>query len=161
MTADVLFKESTASANEVYAHLCACDTAFVPKLSERLNIDEYAQKIVQNAVTFEAWRDGFLVGLVAAYLNDPTLRCSYVTNVTVEPVLMGKDVASVLFESCLTRARDDGFAMMKLEVGQENQRAIRFYEKFGFQVHRRENAMLQMSLNLTRENTTASTGGAQ
>ncbi len=160
-SASVLYRQSTASASQVNSHLCACDTAFVPKLSERLNIDEYAQKIVQNAITFEAWRDGFLVGLVAAYLNDPALQSGYVTNVTVEPVLMGKDVAAVLFESCLTRARDDGFATMKLEVGQENQRAIRFYEKFGFQAQGRKNAMLQMSLNLTLENPKPSTGGTR
>lgn len=156
---DVIFRESTASADEVGAHLWACDAAFVPKLSERLEIDEYAQKIVENAITFEAWQEGLLVGLVAAYLNDPALKNSYVSNVTVEPVLMGKDVAAALFESCLTRARRDGFATMKLEVGQENQRAIRFYEKFGFQVQDRKNAMLQMSLNLSLQNPTASTGG--
>ncbi len=146
--ADLSFRQSTASADAVGAHLWACDAAFVPKLSEGLDIDAYAEKIVRHAITFEAWQEGLLVGLVAAYINDVERRISYVTNVTVEPVLMGKDVAAILFESCLASAREKDFDAMELEVAQDNHRAIRFYEKFGFQVQGRRNAKLQMALNL-------------
>lgn len=158
--ADLRFLESTASAAAVSAHLKACDAAFVPKLSERLDIDAYAEKIVRNAVTFEAWQEDLLVGLVAAYINDPVRQTGYVTNVTVEPVLMGRHVAATLFESCLARARGDGFETIALEVGQENQRAIRFYEKFGFRILAKKATKLEMSLNL-RQQPKASNGGSR
>lgn len=157
---DLGFRESAASAAAVSAHLKACDAAFVPKLSDRLDIDAYAEKIVGNAVTFEAWQEDLLVGLVAVYINDPARQTSYVTNVTVEPLLMGKHVAAALFERCLARARGEGFEVMKLEVGRENQRAIRFYEKFGFRIMDKQSAMLEMSLNL-RQQTEASNGGSR
>ena len=85
----VRYAVANASREELSAHLVRCDPHFVPRLSERLDIVSYAQKIHEKAVTFEAWNGGSLVGLVAAYMNDPDGREAYVTNVSVEVAFQG------------------------------------------------------------------------
>lgn len=158
---DIIFRDSTTTAPEVSAHLWACDEAFDPKLSDRLDIETYAEKIVQNAVTFEAWDEGRLVGLVAAYINDPERQNSYVTHVCVVPDLAGQGIAATLIEACLAKARRDRFAEMTLEVGRENLRAIGLYEKFGFRVQDDKDGILKMGLKLFDPQPTALTGGTR
>ncbi len=45
-------------------------TTFRALAQRRVHVDRYAEKISQNAVRFEAWAAGELVGLVATYCND-------------------------------------------------------------------------------------------
>ncbi|MGP1397889.1 MAG: GNAT family N-acetyltransferase [Inquilinaceae bacterium] len=167
------FRQSSASAEEIAAHLRRCDEDFVPRLSGRLDIAAYADKVAGNAVTFEAWSHGRLVGLVAAYLNDRARRAGFVTNVSVEAPFMGRGIGATLFGACLARARTDGFARLTLEVDADNRRAIRFYEKFGFVVQNAgQNAgqktgqesgddTLTMSLGLDPSRPEARTGGTR
>ena len=72
-----------ASAAEIDAHLRACDDSFAPALSRRVDIDAYASKIAARAERFEAWANDRLVGLLAAYCNDPERRVAFVTSVSV------------------------------------------------------------------------------
>ena len=58
-----------ADPEQIAEHLRACDASFTPPLSGRLEISGYAQKIADKANRFEAWAEGELVGLVAAYCN--------------------------------------------------------------------------------------------
>ena len=74
MSASVGFKVNSATAREIAGHLGRCDDLFIPPLSSHTEIDGYAQKIRRHAVRFEAWAEGNLVGLVAAYLNDEDLN---------------------------------------------------------------------------------------
>lgn len=159
------FRQSSASAEEIAAHLRRCDENFVPRLSGRLDIAAYADKIAGSAVTFEAWTDGRLVGLVAAYLNDPARQAGFVTNVSVEAPFMGRGVGAALLDACLARARTDGFERLTLEVDGDNRRAIRFYEKFGFVIQKAEletgDDTLTMSLGLDLSRPEARTGGTR
>lgn len=47
---------------------------------------------------------------------------------------IGKKVGSTLMNSCIIIARSEGYHKMWLSVWQENDRAISFYKKYGFQV---------------------------
>ena len=121
-----------ASIAQIAEHLRACNDTFVPQLSERVEIDAYAQKIANNAVCFEALADGVLVGLVAAYCNDSEGRVVFITSVSVLPRWQGRGVASKLVERCVGHARGLGFAHIELEVDQRNTPAVRLYLKHGF-----------------------------
>jgi hypothetical protein len=67
MNEAVEYLSNNASEAQIAGHLSRCDADFVPSLSGRVDINDYAKKIVNKAMRFEAWSGGELVGLVAAY----------------------------------------------------------------------------------------------
>lgn len=121
-----------ADAVQIATHLRACDAAFVPPLSGRVDIDAYARKLADRAERFEAWAGDRLVGLVAAYCNGEGRRHVFISSVSVLPEWRGTGVASRLLERCMSRAEAFGAGLVELEVGRSNTPAIRLYERFGF-----------------------------
>lgn len=83
MSKSIEYCLNKASESEIAGHLKQCDADFVPPLSSRVEIKDYAQKIANKATRFEAWSDGTMVGLVAAYYNDHENRLVYITSVSV------------------------------------------------------------------------------
>lgn len=150
MTATV-YLQNRATAADIAAHLRACDAAFLPVLSERLDIDVYAEKLVQRAERFEAWIDSGLAGLVAAYCNAPEKSVAYITNVSVLPRWTRQGIAMQLLGSCVAYARRSGFATCGLQVALDKVHAVSLYEKHGFKVVRRDGGLLEMVLDLKLE----------
>ena len=77
MIVAVHYRANTASTVQIAEHLLCCDPDFVPKLSERVDIPDYAEKIVNKATRFEAWSNGTLVGLVALLQRPRGAQCSH------------------------------------------------------------------------------------
>lgn len=143
-----MYCENAASKEEIHGHLRACNHDHQPPLERRVDLLEYAGKICKNAETFEAWSDGSLVGLVAAYLNDGDGRTGYVTNVSVTREFMGQGVAWKLMGMCLKRAAGRGIEVIALEVTPASAAAITMYRKLGFEDSRknRDSIMMQLAL---------------
>lgn len=146
--AAVEYREGTASVEQIHAHLAACSARHRPALAPRVDLAEYARKIGRNAVTFEAWSGGALVGLVATYLNDAAGGTGYVTNVSVTADYAGQGVASRLMQACLARAAASGMRCLALEVGKANTGAIALYRKLGFEVSGNNGDFTTMKLSL-------------
>lgn len=134
MNASVEYRLNTATVDEIAAHLSQCDAHFVPPLSGRVTIDEYAGKIASRAMRFEAWSSGSLIGLVAAYCNDETTGVAYVTSVSVLGEWMDQGHARRLVGRCVEYVRAAGMRRVKLEVAEENAAALRLYANSGFSV---------------------------
>jgi GNAT superfamily N-acetyltransferase len=146
MTDQIRFAIDTATAEEIARHLVRCDAGFVPHLSDRVDITEYASKLHQHAVRFEAWHGEGLIGLVAAYLNNEALRVAWITNVSVDPRHQRTGVASRLLTRCARRARALGFESIELEVDGANEAAINLYGRAGFNVSARRGDLIVMEL---------------
>ena len=127
------YKISSATTTELYEHLAACDDNFIPPLSPRIAMREYAEKIAEHSITFEAWQKTVLVGLIAAYVNDPHNKTAFITNVSVVKEYMGKGIASELMERLIDYLAEKKFTGISLEVHKTNQQAIQFYKKFNFE----------------------------
>ena len=132
MTDSIEFRTNHASSASIASHLGDCDDAFVPPLSTRLEIEGYAYKIVSNAERFEAWANGKLVGLVAAYCNDRAGRVAFITSVSVLQEWQGRLIASQLLARCIDHARGLRIGRIELEVDHRSAVALRLYEKHGF-----------------------------
>lgn len=139
-----------ASATEIAEHLLLCDSAFVPRLSSRTDITRYAHKISRNAQCFEAWAEGALVGLVAAYCDNRETETAFITNVSVLPNWQGTGVATQLMSRCCQQVHEAGFRKIELQVNQGNKIAISFYGKHGFVAVSKENGTLNMILDFER-----------
>ena len=151
MREKVRYGTNEGTEAQIVEHLRMCDADFVPALSERVPLDEYARKIVAQAVRFEAWADGRLIGLVAAYLNDSKRETAYITNVSVVPEWMGSGSASALLSDCIAYARERGFRRIALEVDRRNARALALYAKFGFVAGETGGESVPMELTIERE----------
>ena len=145
------FCANQTSAAQIAAHLRACDSAFVPPLSGRVEIDDYAKKIAENAERLEAWAGKVLVGLVVAYCNDTEGRVAFITSVSVLPACQGRGIASQLVTRCIGHAARLGFTRIELEVDQRNAAAGGLYEKHGFLIDRHSNRPAIMYLAIEKE----------
>ena len=148
MSAEVEYLLNKASAAEIAEHLACCDADFVPPLSSRVEVNNYAQKIASNATRFEAWSAGTLVGLVAAYCNDQEKHVAYITSVSVLKAWVGKGIAACLMSRCIGHAKALGMKQISLEVAEGNTPAIRLYEKNGFVVGKANAPFVSMNLSL-------------
>ena len=151
MSGPVEFSSNSATATQVASHLSRCDVDFEPLLSARVDIAEYSEKIVDNAMRFEAWAGGALVGLVAAYCNDSERRTAYITNVSVCREWQGGGVASRLLVRCIEYVNEQRFKRIELEVDRENFGAIKLYEKYDFTVNSVNGSAVVMHLNVDRK----------
>ena len=133
MNMAIEFAVDRASSSQVADHLRCCDAQFVPPLSARVDIPSYAQKIVGRATRFEAWSNGNVVGIVAAYFNDAAGQVAHITNVSVVPAWTGRGLAAALVRQCIDHGRRSGMLSISLEVAADNAAARRLYEQAGFQ----------------------------
>lgn len=132
MSDRIEYRTNTASAAQIAAHLTQCNDSFIPKLSARVDICAYADKLASKAVRFEAWSEDVLIGLVAAYCNDLEQRTAFITSVSVLPEWTGKGIASALLAQCIAHVRELRMRRLQLEVARDNQPAIKLYERHGF-----------------------------
>jgi ribosomal protein S18 acetylase RimI-like enzyme len=148
MNALVEYRLNTATKREIVVHLQTCDADFVPALSDRVEIGDYAQKIANKATRFEAWSGGTLVGLVAAYCNDRQTCIAHITSVSVLKEWTGKGIAAELMDQCLAYANSQRMRQIGLEVASNNTSAIKLYEKRGFVAGETDAPFVAMSLCL-------------
>jgi ribosomal protein S18 acetylase RimI-like enzyme/SAM-dependent methyltransferase len=121
-----------ASESQLVGHLQTCDADFVPPLSGRVEIRDYAKKIASKATRFEAWSGNTLVGLLAVYCNDEKNRIAYITSVSVLRAWNGKGIAVHLLNWCIEHATTLAMRQIRLNVSSDNTAAITLYEKCGF-----------------------------
>jgi GNAT superfamily N-acetyltransferase len=151
MNSVVQFAINKASAAQVEHHLRCCDAQFVPRLSLRVDLVAYAEKLVQRATGFEAWSEGELVGLVAAYFDNIEQRLAHITNVSVVDAWKGQGIAATLVQQCLDHAKRSGMHTISLEVSADNAAARRLYDKAGFQTVNPQAGNLTMHRQLVDE----------
>ena len=142
------YTEGMASEEAIYYHLSKCNNDFIPPLEAKVNIQEYSTKIFQKSVTFEAWDGNIMIGLVAAYFNDPARQTGYITNVSIIGSYKGKGIASNLLYKCVDYARKNSFRNIYLEVARSNHYAINLYMKFGFHVYENKDFLVLMKLDI-------------
>ena len=126
------FRINTATSAELTSHLTKCSDDFIPSLSSRIDIPEYARKISKHAVRFEAW-DHELVGLVAAY-HDVDAHSAFITNVSVLMSHRSRGIASHLLNASSDHFASTGVRRITLEVDTGNSKAVSLYLAHGFTV---------------------------
>ena len=148
MNTAVEYLVNKASAAEICAHLSSCDADFVPRLSTRVEMQDYAKKIASRATRFEAWAGDKLVGLMAVYCNNQEQRIAFITSVSVLKIWAGKGIATNLLAQCVEHAKMSGMQQVSLEVAQNNLPAVKLYEKMGFSAGGAVAPIISMYLDL-------------
>jgi ribosomal protein S18 acetylase RimI-like enzyme len=144
----ILYEIKKAAVPDLLSNLKACDMDFVPPLSQRVNLDEYSNKLYTNSITFEAWSNNKLIGMVAAYFNNLGDSSAYVSNVCVENVYKGNNIATVLMKNCINYGIEKNFKTISLNVDENNLAAINLYKKCNFIIIGKNKTDVTMTLVL-------------
>lgn len=143
------YKINTASREQIYSHLKECDKNFIPPLSSRVDLLNYSSKLFEKSLSFEAWDENVLVGMINVYLNDADGQICFITNVSTLKEYMRKGIASTLLDMCLENSRKHNFSRVMLEVSQENGPGIKLYSMVGFKTLKESGDNLIMVYEVT------------
>jgi len=144
---EIIYKIKSAEIDEIIAHLEISSPFFTPPLTERINIEDYSLKIFNMAITFEAWNNKRLIGIIATYFNEDTCK-GFITNVSVLIEFTNRGISSNLLKMCIEYAIKHNILEIDLEVDKDNERATNVYRKFGFIAHSIKNNTILMQLVL-------------
>lgn len=139
---------NNADLNELQRHLTVTSDYFIPPLHQRVDIAEYALKLVQHTCRFEVWNTVQLIGLVAVYLNNKNNKTGFITSVSVEKEYRGQGLARQLVHEIYQHCLELGFNTLELEVNEANTPAQHLYQSEGFVVYKTENSSLFMKKQL-------------
>ncbi|HEY4446330.1 MAG TPA: GNAT family N-acetyltransferase [Steroidobacteraceae bacterium] len=148
MSEAVVFQTNAATATQIAEHLLRCDVRFIPRLSARVDIADYAIKIADRSVRFEAWHEGALIGLVAAYADLSEHRIAFITSVSVLAGWSRRGIGTRLVRDCVAYATQLRLHAVGLEVNDQNRSAIRLYESLGFSSREARGESIFMHLDL-------------
>lgn len=125
---------NTASPEAIASHLQDCDDRFIPRLSARVDLRSYAQKLSSFSERIEAWSARGLEGLMAVYLNQAEGSLGFISSMSVNDKFSGRGLGSELMNAGCSLARKKGFRGLQLEVSQADLPAQAFYRKHGFRL---------------------------
>ncbi|RKD23112.1 hypothetical protein BEP19_12885 [Ammoniphilus oxalaticus] len=123
------------TSEEICNVLTSFDYVFQPSISQRIeNLNQYAQKLKDNALVYAAKdTNNQIIGFVVFYVNDMETKTGYVTFLAVQPYARRRKLGEKLLDFCINESRENEMSSLKLEVRKHNEKAIRLYEKNGFE----------------------------
>lgn len=124
------------SEKDIYQSLIETESLLIPTLIERdIDIRAYSQKLSEwGNVWGIKGAKGETLGLLASYSNDTDTKTAYLTILAITPSYRGLHLAEELLTLAEKNALECKMVKFKLEVRKNNDNAIGFYERFGYQI---------------------------
>lgn len=116
------------TAADYTAHLKACDRLFPTALSERIDLERYAEKLHDRATSFELWDGHRIVGLLSVYLDTDVAFISHICVLPEAPPRSGSRLMTALVNEAIRRHK----RRIRLQVEVKNEHAVTFYQRHGF-----------------------------
>lgn len=141
---------NTVSLSDLKKHFEFVSKDFVNQINLKVSLDEYLNKIYDNATLYEYWIGNVLVGLAAVYKNKGKENPAYLTNLSVVEERTGKGFATKLLDFIIEDLKKNGFFSFLLEVKKDNAIAFNLYKKKGFSITTEKTAeswLMQLSLS--------------
>lgn len=131
---DFIFSKNI-SLPQLYNFLLKIDDSFIPKLSSRVELTEYAIKLFENAVIFSVLsvdkKD--VIGAILLYCNDKEKKNAYIPIVGVLKEFRGLGITKILFGKVEKLLKETGFKSLSLETWFGSD-ALPYYIKNGFYI---------------------------
>ena len=124
----------------IYSFLKKIDDDFSPKLSSKVNLLEYVDKIISCSKLLIDCKDEVLRGLVVLYCNNTNERIAYIPLVGVDSLYRGRGIAKNLLLEAIDISKSNG--MKCVQVHSNNPIAIKMYQNIGFQIVSGDNRKL-------------------
>lgn len=117
---------------QLYDFLLQVDSMFPISLSQKQNLEEFADKLYQKALLCMEVVDNKIVACVAGYVDNVTDNRGYISIVATRTGYQGKGYASKLIRSFLAKAKNKGLSSVHLYAVSSNIVAINMYKRIGF-----------------------------
>ena len=114
--------------------LSEIDNEFDPRLSSRIDVPSYVDKILENSTIIPVYNNGNLDAFIAFYCNDYKSHASYLTMLAVRKSYRKRGVGKLLVETAIKFLEETTFRYFKLEVDKSNSSAFAVYKKLGFSI---------------------------
>lgn len=132
--------ESRILENNFANKKCLCDflvqinNDFPVELSEKVNFNEYADKIFDLGIILEVSMNENILGILTFYANDLIGRegCYSILGVLKKYRRLG--IASKLCQSSFEIMKNNGMKTAYTSTHKDNQKAITFYQNLGFAI---------------------------
>lgn len=115
--------------NRILDFLTDVDDVIIPKLSERVHLEEYAKKLACKAETLFARYENNDIGACSIYCNT---EIAYISSIAVKKAFASMHIGSEIILNAKKKSCFCGCKCIRLDVFKENDNAIRFYKKNGF-----------------------------
>jgi ribosomal protein S18 acetylase RimI-like enzyme len=126
------------SKNEILTYLAVIDKKLIPKLSGRVDLDQYSEKLFNNAIHFCVTEEEIIIGFCACYFNNPVKKTGYISSFSVSESFREKGIAKNLLKFVTEYGLSIGYEKIILNVYFLNKTAIILYEKCGFTKQQKE-----------------------
>lgn len=117
----------------LYNLLNRVDSDFSPSLSSRVNLEQYALKLLKIATVFGVCKQNQLVGAIAVYMNDLDTKVAYCPFISILPNSRGQGFSQLLLEVAIAELKSKLFNSLSLTVRADSP-ASHLYKKVGFKV---------------------------
>jgi D-cysteine desulfhydrase len=121
--------------DQIVEFLTSMDSSFVPRLSCRLDIIQYAQKLIDYSYTASINADGRIISAIFFYKDD-VKKQSYIPLLGTLPEWRGYRYFAALFKAVEVFLCQEGIVSLELETW-EGSKALNLYIKNGFRVKER------------------------
>jgi len=122
-----------SNSKDLIKHFEACNFEFQYKLKKRVNISEYAEKLVEKSQKIELWNSVDLIALLAFYV-DSIKKVAYVSSFSVDVRFENNGLGKFLFLQLESNLRQNEIQSIYLEVSSKNNRALKFYNDRNFKL---------------------------
>lgn len=108
------------------------DSSFPVPLSAKTDLDQMAEKVLTLGVVLAAETPERIAGVITGYANDQVNRTGYIAVLGISASYRGASLGSRLVQVFREEAMAAGMERITLFTHQDNQGAIRFYQRQGF-----------------------------
>lgn len=123
---------SADEKNKIELFLREIDKSFPVPLSEKIELNKLAQKLVENGYVYMASDGDRPVGMFGFYANDVINRSAYGSVLGVITDYRRQGISKKLLEKVTSFCRDSGMSRFELYTHKTNTSAVTLYEKSGF-----------------------------
>lgn len=118
--------------SQILSLLHDIDSDFIPPLSQKINIEDYANKLIDNAVIIPIVSSGVVKAFIALYCNDAVQLKAYLSIIVVHSEYRKKGIAKLLIGTAIQYLKGINYKSFRLEVYKNNTAAISMYRQLNF-----------------------------
>lgn len=126
------FDIKTLSLTEVSLFFKEHDNDYFERLSDRVDIEEYSSKLLENAIFFTLSDDSTLIGLSPCYFNNEEEKVAYISSLTIKNGFRRKTLGSEMIKQIAAHAKSKRFNDVLVKIHYDNKASQYFYHRNGF-----------------------------
>ncbi|GAA0395764.1 hypothetical protein GCM10009133_01050 [Cocleimonas flava] len=129
---EIKFEIKELSILEISDFFKVHDNDYFEKLSDRVNINEYSEKLLESSIQFTLWDNVNLIGLSPCYFNNAEEKIGYISSLTIKEGFRGRKLGSKLITRISEYAKEHDFNVVMVKIHYLNEMSHKFYKKNGF-----------------------------